>query len=554
MWRRRALALALGGAALADAVGADPAVSTPAEATVFIRVTGDVREEYVQAWKQVTEKREVEIGTGSGFVLSPAGYVLTNHHVIAGQEVRLPPRSYDVQDVRLRMEVRKIEVVLPGGSEGTQAFEATVVADDPGLDLALLSVVANDLPSLALGDSDALVRGQPVTAWGFPLGREVEVGRGRGPRTAPRVSASGGTVAALRADDEGDARYIQTDATLNPGNSGGPLVDEDGFVVGVVRMKLTRAERVGFAIPVNLVKDFVEGYVPSLPTRLRLGPLQSFDWKGLRLRVPEGLADTSPARLRWASAAAPEEISLTIDRVATPWTSAVLETYLLAAGIGGGPYAPRTRAAGAGQPPLTLGSARAPEADLEFALVDLGREKLVARFDGPPRAIAYNRATLWRSLESLTADRLLNAEVAAPQSVRFEPAALAPPNAPALSLPAGWSREGIERVESPGLSAADAGIAAAPDGDFTVSCQASWWSGPTATPEQAAALRLAAPRPAETSAYVLFEDSLGVRYRIEGAFLKLGRDLVRLELRVPEAKSVFVKDLMPAWRRALESR
>jgi S1-C subfamily serine protease len=546
--------LPLGLAALAaDAVAASPA-ATPAEATVFIRVSGDVREEYVQAWKQVTEKREVEIGTGSGFVVSPAGYVLTNHHVIAGQEVRLPPRSFDVQDVRVRMEVRKIEVVLPGGSEGDQVLEASVVAADPVLDLALLSVVANDLPSLALGDSDALVAGQPVTAWGFPLGRRVEVGRGRGPRVVPRVSASGGTVAALRADDEGDARYIQTDATLNPGNSGGPLVDDEGFVMGVVKMRLTRGDRVGFAIPVNLVKDFVEAYVPSLPTRLRLGPLQSFDWKGLRLRVPEGLTDASPARVRWASAPSPDEIALTIDRVATPWTNAVLETHLLAGGFGGAPYAPRARAPGAGQPPQTLGSARAAETDFEYALVDLGREKLVARFAGPRRAIAYNRATLWRSLESLTAERLLTGEVVAPLPVRFEPASLPPPNAPALPLPTRWVQEGVERPESPGLPAADAGIAASPEGDFTVSGQALWWSGPTAAPEQASALRLGAPLRAGTSSYVFHEESLGIRYRIEGTFLKLGRGLVRLELRAPEAKRAFVKDLMPAWRQALEGR
>src|SRR3989449_252514 len=127
--------------------------------------------------------------------------------------------------------------------------EATVfirVTGDRDAALALLAVGASALPSPPLGDSDALELGQPVTAWGFPLGHAVEVARERPREALPTVAASPGSVAALRNDDEGDARYIQTDVTLNPGNSGGPLLDEDGYVVGVVRMKLVKADRVGF--------------------------------------------------------------------------------------------------------------------------------------------------------------------------------------------------------------------------------------------------------------------------------------------------------------------
>src|SRR6266571_1162610 len=299
------------------APSAAPGAASPAQATVFIRVTGDVLAEYVKGWKQESARREVEIATGSGFTLSPSGYVLTNHHVVAGREYTVPSRQPDVTEVRVRLDVKRIDVVVPAATGSSErVLEASVVAADPELDLALLSVGAAYLSDLPLGDSDALELGQPVTAWGFPLGHAVEVARERPREALPTVAASPGSVAALRTDDEGDARYIQTDVTLNPGNSGGPLLDEDGYVVGVVRMKLVKADRVGFAIPVNLAKDFLEAHVPSvLPARLHLGPMQSFDWKGLRLRVPEGMRDDSRVRLRWDAGGAPEEVTLVIDRV-----------------------------------------------------------------------------------------------------------------------------------------------------------------------------------------------------------------------------------------------
>ncbi|PYQ18392.1 MAG: hypothetical protein DMF79_15175, partial [Acidobacteria bacterium] len=180
----RLLPTAVASGLLALAAAAVPA--SPAEATVFIRVTGDVLAEYVKGWKQESARREVEIGTGSGFVVSPSGYVLTNHHVVAGREYTMPSRRLDVGDVRVRLEVTRIDVVVPSAAGSAErVLEASVVAADPELDLALLSVGASDLPSLPLGDSDALELGQPVTAWGFPLGHTVEVARERPQEALP---------------------------------------------------------------------------------------------------------------------------------------------------------------------------------------------------------------------------------------------------------------------------------------------------------------------------------------------------------------------------------
>ena len=521
----------------------------PATGTVFIRVTGDVLTDYVRGWKQQKAQRDVQIATGTGFLVSPEGYVLTNRHVVAGGEITTA-RQRQEQEPRARSEVKRIEIVLPAGDgAGERAFAASVIADDPRLDLALLSVPGLDLPWLPLGDSDALNLGESVTAWGFPLGQAVEVGRteeevGRPEQedVAPEVAASPGSVAALRLDGEGEARYIQTDATLNPGNSGGPLVDEDGYVVGIVRMKLAAGDHVGFAIPVNLAKDFVEAHAPAgLPARLRLGSLQSFEWKGLRLRLPDGMADVSPSRLRWSSGGGADEVSLIVDRVASPWSVVGLEGHLLAGGFGEPASTPRRRRPPSGRARDRFGAALGEPIALEYAVLDLGRERLVARFVGPPLAVAYNRSVLRRSLESLEADRLLTAEVAAPVLVRMEHAALTHPRAPAIYLPTGWGRETAEGTGLSQRGPADAGVASSPEGDFTVVCRTLWWE-----------TKEAPSGPAEPASYRRREERLGVAYEIEGAFFPFGPGLLQIEFQEPEVKAKFIEGLFASWRKAFE--
>jgi hypothetical protein len=513
----------------------------PAAGTVFIRVSGDVATDFVLGWKQTKTDSDVAIATGSGFVISPSGYVVTNYHVVAGSDVTLPSARLDVRDVHMRFEVTRIEVVLPGGDgSGERVLEANLVATDPGLDLALLAVDAADLPALPLGDSDALEIGQPVTAWGFPFGTAVEVGRDRND-VVPKVAASPGSVAAFRADEEGAARYVQTDATMNPGNSGGPLVDDEGAVVGVVRMKLARGDHVGFAIPVNLVKDFLETHVPTLwPARLHLGPMQPFEWKRLRLRVPEGMSDSSSVRVRFVAGSASDDVSLAIDRVATPWSAADLEAFLLKGGFGSPAATPRPRKPAGRRVQDRFGSAQGTDAEIEYAVLDLGPEKVVARFTGPPALMAYNRSVLRASLESLQADRLRTAEVQSPVRAQFERVPLSPPGAPAVVLPAGWTREAPYPVDG-ALLPPDASIASSPEGDFTVICRALWWQ---------AASMLGGEAPG--TPYHRREDRLGVAYGIEGITLPVGEGLLQLEVQAPESKGSLVSWLLPSWREAVE--
>jgi len=174
--------------------------------------------------------------SGSGVILDAAGFVMTNYHVVQG--------------------ARRVQVVLAGSREGQsivrprgRTIDATVAGVDEETDLALLKVQAAGLAALPLGDSDTLRAGQLVFAFGSPLGLDNTV-------TMGVVSAVGRQ---LEADDP--MVYIQTDAPINPGSSGGPLVDAAGQVVGINTLILSQGggnEGLGFAAPSNIVRTVYE--------------------------------------------------------------------------------------------------------------------------------------------------------------------------------------------------------------------------------------------------------------------------------------------------------
>ena len=533
--------------------------SGSADAMAFIRVIGDVQVEFVRPWKQAFVEEGVEIGTASGFVITPSGMILTNHHVVSGETF---VARVEGEEATLTTTVRRLEVVV-GSGQARETFEPWVAAADAELDLAVLQVTAADLPYVPFGDSDAVEPGRPTRVLGFPFGRKVEVGKRARSDVVPEATVTVGSLSAAREDEAGQTRYLQTDASMSPGSSGGPMVDEEGYAIGVVRMKLAAsraASGAGFGVPINLVKDFLDsrGLLSLLPAmRLRPGVVHSFDWKGLRVELPDGFADASPARLRVGTGDL-GGISVRVDRVATPWTVGALEEAVLGGqALAGFVPAPATavRQFERGKPPRRVGSARGTTRDgqpfrVEYALVDLKGEKVVARYLGPPDELAFNLSLVRRSLETLEAEALLTNEVRAPLRATFESVPYPTAAAHTVLVPAGWSREPAAHASCPEIPPADAGVAASPPGDFTVVFRALRWGQSGTTPEDMAR---ACGQAAGTSGatYTRRFQRLGVAIGAWGVFVGRGEELVLLEAEAPEAKLPFVRDAFSSWVRSV---
>jgi serine protease Do len=194
---------------------------------------------------------QIEHGIGSGVIISPDGYIVTNNHVIDG-----------AVDIRVTMSNRR-------------TMKAKLVGADPLTDLAVLKVDGGSLPSIPLGDSTALHPGQTVLAFGNPLGFRFTVTRG--------------IVSALNRPNpySDNARkpgeFIQTDAAINPGNSGGPLVNAHGEVVGINTFLVSSSgafSGMGFAIPTQIVQ-------PTVDTLIRDGKV-THGYMGI------GISDVTP--------------------------------------------------------------------------------------------------------------------------------------------------------------------------------------------------------------------------------------------------------------------
>jgi len=176
--------------------------------------------------KPVPEQKE-HAGQGSGFIITSDGYVLTNAHVVK--------------------DAKEITVLMNDGRE----FEGKIIGIDPNTDIAVIKIEGNNFPFISLGDSDALEVGQSVIAIGNPLGLQTSI-------TAGIVSAKGrNNLSLARIED-----FIQTDAAINRGNSGGPLLNLNSEVIGMNTAIVSNSGSggymgIGFAIPSNLIHQII---------------------------------------------------------------------------------------------------------------------------------------------------------------------------------------------------------------------------------------------------------------------------------------------------------
>lgn len=177
-----------------------------------------------------------ELGLGTGIIVSNNGYILSNCHVTGKKS-------------------STCYITLENG----YTYEGSVVWCDSDLDLSIIKINATNLPYATIGDSSNLKAGETVYAIGNPIGYEF-----RKTITSGIISS---TNRSIRFEENNNVVYmtdlIQTDASINPGNSGGPLLRSNGEVIGVNTVKITSAEGIGFAVPVNVVKPVIENFVTN---------------------------------------------------------------------------------------------------------------------------------------------------------------------------------------------------------------------------------------------------------------------------------------------------
>lgn len=180
-----------------------------------------------------SSKQENSLGLGTGIIVSNNGYILSNEHVTG--------KTFSI-----------CYITLNSGTE----YTGNVVWSDSDLDLSILKIDAKNLKPILLGDSNKIKVGENVYAIGNPIGFEF-----RRTVTSGIISAKNRSIK-LEEDNKKSymSNLIQTDATINPGNSGGPLILPNGEVIGINTIKISTADNIGFAIPINVVKQVIKSF------------------------------------------------------------------------------------------------------------------------------------------------------------------------------------------------------------------------------------------------------------------------------------------------------
>ena len=247
----------------------------------------DPMERFFRYFGQPTPNEQERRGLGSGFLIGD-GLVLTNNHVVEVQDESRPGRYRPMDEIKVITDE-----TAPGGA---REFAAKVIGNDPKSDIALLKIEGKEVDKLkyaALGDSDSVEVGDYVLAIGEPFGLQATV-------TSGIISAKERTQFGGPYSD-----YLQTDASINPGNSGGPLFNLKGEVVGVNAAIISGANTIGFAIPVNVVKQIlpqlrqtgrvVRGFLGVQPQAITADMVDNLGLKSTRGALIADVVKDSPA-------------------------------------------------------------------------------------------------------------------------------------------------------------------------------------------------------------------------------------------------------------------
>ena len=288
------------------------AAESAVDAVVYVKTTATQVQsqapssifDYFFGFPQSGPQQREKVGSGSGVIIREDGYIVTNNHVIEGAD--------------------KIEVTL----NNNVTYPATLVGTDPATDVALLKIDATGLPIIPFGDSDKLRLGEWVIAIGSPYDLRSTI-------TAGIVSAKGRSMPNYSGEYKIES-FIQTDAAVNPGNSGGALVDRAGNLVGINTAIYSRTgsySGYSFAVPVNIVKkiayDLMDfGSVQRAVLGISMGPITDKIAEDLKLSSRNGvyISEVSPSGAADKAGIQAGDVLIAIDSTKITGTASVHET------------------------------------------------------------------------------------------------------------------------------------------------------------------------------------------------------------------------------------
>ena len=288
------------------------AAESAVDAVVYVKTTATQVQsqapssifDYFFGFPQSGPQQREKVGSGSGVIIREDGYIVTNNHVIDGAD--------------------KIEVTL----NNNVTYPATLVGTDPATDVALLKIDATGLPIIPFGDSDKLRLGEWVIAIGSPYDLRSTI-------TAGIVSAKGRSMPNYSGEYKIES-FIQTDAAVNPGNSGGALVDRAGNLVGINTAIYSRTgsySGYSFAVPVNIVKkiayDLMDfGSVQRAVLGISMGPITDKIAEDLKLSSRNGvyISEVSPSSAADKAGIKAGDVLIAIDSTNITGTASVHET------------------------------------------------------------------------------------------------------------------------------------------------------------------------------------------------------------------------------------